>query len=58
MIYQQLDMEESGRQQSWQSEVTKNMRRYVEGCNIYQKIKNRTEVLAEKLKLSKVSEKP
>ena len=50
-------MEESGRQQSWWSGVTKDMRRYVEGCNICQKIKNRTEVLAGKLKLSKVSEK-
>ena len=30
----------------------------MEGCNICQRMKNRTEVLAEKLKLSKVLEKP
>jgi len=32
--------------------------RYVEGCDLYQRMKNRTEKLAEKLKLSEVSKKP
>ena len=38
--------------------VTKNVGRYVEGCDMCQKMKNRTEGVAEKLKLSKVPEKP
>ena len=33
------------------------MRRYIKGCDIYQRIKNRTETLVGKLKLSKVPEK-
>ena len=32
--------------------------KYVDGCKLYQIMKNRTEVLAEKLKLSEVPEKP
>ena len=36
----------------------KNVEKYVEGCDMCQKIKNRIEVLAEKLKLNKVLEKP
>ena len=35
----------------------KDVGKYVEGCDICQRIKNRTEVLARKLKLSKVLEK-
>ena len=35
----------------------KDVEKYMEGCNIYQRIKNRTEVIAGKLKLSKVLEK-
>jgi len=31
--------------------------RYVEGCNLYQRIKNRTEEVAGKLKLGEVPEK-
>ena len=33
------------------------MEKYVEGCNMYQRIKNRTEVLVGKLKLREVPEK-
>ncbi len=36
----------------------RDIRRYVEGCDIYQRIKNRTEEVVGKLKLSEVSEKP
>ena len=32
--------------------------RYMEGCDLYQRMKNRTEEVAEKLKLSEVPEKP
>ena len=32
--------------------------KYVEGCDMYQRIKNRIEGLVEKLKLSEVPEKP
>jgi len=32
--------------------------KYIEGCNLYQRIKNRTEELARKLKLSEIPEKP
>ena len=38
--------------------VTRNVERYVEGCDIYQRMKNRMEVLTKKLKLSEVPEKP
>ena len=34
-----------------------DIERYVEGCNICQRIKNRTEVTIEKLKLNEVPEK-
>ena len=36
----------------------RDVRKYVEGCDLCQRIKNRTEELAGKLKLSKVPEKP
>ena len=42
----------------WQPGVTRDMRRYVEGCDLCQRMKNRTEELAGKLKLSEVPEKP
>ena len=42
----------------WWPGVMRDIRRYVEGCDIYQRIKNRTEEVAGKLKLSEVSEKP
>jgi len=31
---------------------------YIEDCDMYQRIKNRTEILIEKLKLSEIPEKP
>jgi len=42
----------------WWPGVTRDVERYVEGCNLYQRMKNRTEEVAEKLKLSGVAEKP
>ena len=42
----------------WWPGVTRDVGRYVEGCNLCQRMKNRTEEVAEKLKLSKVLEKP
>jgi len=42
----------------WWLEVTRDVGKYVEGYNIYQRMKNRTEELAGKLKLSEVPEKP
>ena len=41
----------------WWPGVTRNMGRYVEGCNLCQRMKNRIEEVAGKLKLSKVPEK-
>jgi len=42
----------------WWPGVTRDVGRYVEGCNGCQRMKNRTEELAGKLKLSEVPEKP
>ena len=42
----------------WWPGVMRDVGKYVEECNLYQKMKNRTEELAEKLKLNKVPEKP
>jgi len=42
----------------WWPEVTIDMGKYVEGCDLCQRIKNRMEELAGKLKLSEVPEKP
>jgi len=41
----------------WWPGVTRNVGKYVEGCDLCQRIKNRTEKLAEKLKLSEVLQK-
>ena len=41
----------------WWPGVTKNVGRYVEGCDMCQRMKNRIEVPAGKLKLSEVLEK-
>jgi len=41
----------------WWPEVTKDVRKYVEGCDMCQRIKNRMEKVVEKLKLRKVPEK-
>ena len=42
----------------WWPGLMRDVGRYVEGCDLYQRIKNRIEELAEKLKLSEVPEKP
>jgi len=42
----------------WWPEVTRDVGRYVEGCDLCQRMKNRMEEVAEKLKLSEVPEKP
>jgi len=41
----------------WWPEVMRDVGRYVEGCNLCQRMKNRTEEVVGKLKLSKVPEK-
>jgi len=38
--------------------VIRNIGQYIEGCDIYQRIKNRTGMLVGKLKLSEILEKP
>jgi len=42
----------------WWPGVTRDIGRYIEGCDLYQQIKNRMEEVVEKLKLSEVPEKP
>jgi len=42
----------------WWPEVTKDVEKYVDGYDMCQRMKNRTEILAEKLKLSEILEKP
>ena len=41
----------------WQPGVTRDIGRYIEGCNLCQQMKNRIEELVGKLKLSEVLEK-
>jgi len=41
----------------WWPGVIRDIGKYVEGCNLCQRMKNRIEKLAEKLKLSKVPKK-
>ena len=41
----------------WWPGVTRDVEKYIEGCDICQRMKNRTEELAGKLKLSKILEK-
>jgi len=41
----------------WWPEVTKNVEKYIEGCDLCQSIKDRTEALAEKLMTNEVLEK-
>ncbi len=38
--------------------MTKEVKQYVEGCDQYQRIKNRVEMLAGKLRPNEVPEKP
>ena len=42
----------------WWPGVTKEIKRYVEGCDQYQRMKNRAEIPAGKLKFNKVLERP
>ena len=42
----------------WWSRVIKNVRKYVDGYDLYQRMKNRTEASVEKLKLNKGLENP
>ena len=42
----------------WQPEVTRNVGRHIDGCDMCQRIKNQIEILVGKLKLSKIPEKP
>jgi len=42
----------------WWPEVIRDVRKYVEGCNLCQRMKNRTKEMAGKLKLSEMPEKP
>ena len=41
----------------WWLEVTKNMGKYVKGCDLCQRMKNRTKILAEKSMINKILEK-
>ena len=41
----------------WWPEVVKDVGKYVKSCDLYQRIKNKTEVLAEKLMTNEVLEK-
>ena len=41
----------------WWPGVTRDVGKYVEGCDLYQRMKNRTEELAGKLRLSEVPQK-
>ena len=41
----------------WWSGIMKDIRRYVDGCDMCQRIKNRTEILAGKLMTNEISEK-
>ena len=38
--------------------VMRDIKKYVNNCNMYQRMKNKIEAPAGKLKLSKISEKP
>ena len=42
----------------WWPEVTKEVKQYMEGCNQCQRIKNRAEMPAEKLRPNQVPKKP
>ena len=50
-------MVESVTRNYWWPGVTRDVGRYMEGCNLCQRIKNRMEEVAGKLKLSEVPEK-
>jgi len=42
----------------WWPEVIRDIARYIEGYDIYQRMKNRMEEVTEKLKLNEMSKKP
>jgi len=42
----------------WWPEVMRDVGKYIEGCDMCQRMKNKTEMPAEKLKLSKVLKRP
>jgi len=42
----------------WWPGIMRDVERYVEGCDLCQRMKNRTEKMVGKLKLSEVPEKP
>ena len=42
----------------WWPGVTRGMGRYVEGCDLCQRMKNRIEEIVRKLKLSEIPKKP
>ena len=42
----------------WWPGVTRDMRKYIDGCDMCQRIKNWTETLVGKLKLSEIPKKP
>ncbi len=64
MIYWQQDDSERWKtvelvtRNYWWPGITRDMRRYVEGYDLCQRMKNKMEEVAGKLKLSEVSEKP
>ena len=51
-------MEGDGRQQSWLPGVTKEVGRYMDGCDVCQRYKNRSEVPVGKLMPNAIPEKP
>ncbi len=42
----------------WWPGITRDVRKYIEECDLYQRMKNKMEELAGKLKLSEVPKKP
>jgi len=58
MTLQWEDMEGNGRQQSWLPGVTKEVGRYMDGCDVCQRYKNRSEVPVGKLMPNAIPEKP
>ena len=55
---EKLKMTELVTRNYWWPGVTKDVRKYMEECDMCQRIKNKIKVLVEKLKLSKVLKKP
>ena len=41
----------------WQPKITKNIGKYVDECNLYQRMENRIEALADKLIMNEIPEK-